>query len=86
MSRVVAYGAAKAGAENFTRWLAIEMVNKYGPGIRVNAIAPGFFLAEMNRSFMVKADGSYTARGQQVIDHTPVKRFGKPEELVGATI
>jgi len=86
LTRVVAYGAAKAGAENFTRWLAIEMVQKFGAGIRVNAIAPGFFLAEMNRSFMVQADGSYTVRGQQVIDHTPVKRFGEPEELVGATI
>ena len=86
LSRVVAYGAAKAGAENFTRWLAIEMVRKYGQGLRVNAIAPGFFLAEMNRPFMVKEDGSWTARGQQVIDHTPAGRFGDPEELVGATI
>ena len=86
LSRVVAYGAAKAGAENFTRWLAIEMVRKYGQGLRVNAIAPGFFLAEMNRPFMVKEDGSWTTRGQQVIDHTPAGRFGDPEELVGATI
>lgn len=86
LTRVVAYGAAKAGAENFTRWLAIEMVRKYGPGLRVNAIAPGFFLAEMNRPFMVNADGSWTKRGQQVIDHTPAGRFGDPAELVGATI
>ena len=86
LTRVVAYGAAKAGAENFTRWLAIEMVRKYGPGLRVNAIAPGFFLAEMNRPFMLNADGSWTKRGQQVLDHTPAGRFGDPEELVGATI
>jgi NAD(P)-dependent dehydrogenase (short-subunit alcohol dehydrogenase family) len=86
LTRVVAYGAAKAGIENFTRWLAIEMVRKYGPGIRVNAIAPGFFLAEMNRPFMVKEDGSFTPRGQAVIDRTPVARFGDPQELVGGAI
>ena len=86
ITRVVAYGAAKAGAENFTRWLAIEMVRHYGPGIRVNAIAPGFFLAEMNRPFMVNADGSFTPRAQAVIDHTPAGRFGDPKELVGAAI
>ena len=55
------------------------MVRKYGPGIRVNAIAPGFFLAEMNRPFMVKEDGSFTPRGQAVIDRTPVARFGDPQ-------
>ena len=86
VSRVVAYGAAKAGAENFTRWLAIEMVRQYGPGIRVNAIAPGFFLAEMNRPFMVEDDGSFTPRGQAVVEHTPAGRFGDPDELVGAVI
>ena len=86
LTRVVAYGAAKAGAENFTRWLAIEMVRQYGPGLRVNALAPGFFLAEMNRPFMLKADGSYTPRGQTVVDRTPAGRFGDPQELVGATI
>ena len=86
LTRVVAYGAAKAGVENFTRWLAIEMIRQYGPGIRVNAIAPGFFLAEMNRPFMVKPDGSFTPRGQAVVDRTPVGRFGDPSELVGGTI
>lgn len=86
LTRVVAYGAAKAGAENFTRWLAIELIKKHGPGIRVNAIAPGFFLAEMNKPFMLNPDGSYTPRAQAVVDHTPAGRFGDPAELVGATI
>lgn len=86
ITRIVAYGAAKAGIDNFTRWLAIEMVQKYGEKVRVNAIAPGFFLAEMNRPFMVQENGEYTPRGQTVVDHTPMKRFGDPEELVGAVI
>ncbi|MBI5877424.1 MAG: SDR family oxidoreductase [Chloroflexi bacterium] len=86
LTRVVAYGAAKAGIENFTRWLAIELVRKHGPGLRVNAIAPGFFLAEMNKPFMLNPDGSWSARGQAVIDHSPSGRFGDPQELVGGTI
>lgn len=86
LSRVVAYSAAKAGIENFTRWLAIHLAHTYGPGLRVNAIAPGFFLADMNRPFMVTPDGQYTPRAQAVIAHTPFGRFGEPEELVGAAI
>lgn len=86
ITRIVAYGAAKAGIENFTRWLAIELVRQYGAGLRVNAIAPGFFLAEMNRPFMLEADGSYTPRAQAVVAHTPAGRFGHPEELVGAAV
>ncbi len=86
LTRTVAYGVAKAGVENFTRWLAVETINKYGQGVHVNAIAPGFFIAEQNRQFMVNEDGSFTARGQSVVDHTPTRRFGEPDELVGALI
>ena len=86
LTRPIAYSAAKAGIENFTRWLAVEMVQKYGVGLHVNAIAPGFFLAEQNTPFMVQPDGQYTARGHAIVNHTPAGRFGEPEELVGAVI
>ncbi|RME98574.1 MAG: SDR family oxidoreductase [Bacteroidetes bacterium] len=82
LTRVVGYAAAKAAVDNFTRWLAIEMATKYGEGIRVNAIAPGFFIAEQNRSLLLEADGSLTARGETIISQTPMRRFGKPEELI----
>ena len=81
ITRVVGYSAAKAGVDNFTRWLAVELAHKYGEGIRVNAIAPGFFIAEQNRSLLLKEDGSLTARGETIIDQTPLRRFGRPEEL-----
>lgn len=83
LTRVLGYSAAKAAVDNFTKWLAVEMAQKYGDGIRVNAIAPGFFIGEQNRSLLLNADGSLTARGQTIVDHTPMKRFGKPEELQG---
>ena len=83
ISRVVGYSAAKAGIDNFTKWLAAEVVTKYGEGIRVNAIAPGFFITEQNRSLLTNDDGSFTARGKTVIDNTPFKRFGRPDELNG---
>lgn len=86
LTRVIGYSAAKAGIDNFTRWLAVEMAHKYGEGIRVNAIAPGFFVGEQNRDFLLNADGSFTARGQQIVDHTPMARFGEPDELVGAAV
>lgn len=86
LTRVVGYAAAKAAVDNFTRWLAIEMVGKYGEGVRVNAIAPGFFIGEQNRDFLVNADGSLTTRGQVIIDHTPMRRFGEPDELVGTLL
>ena len=86
LTRVIGYSAAKAGIDNFTRWLAVEMAHKYGEGIRVNAIAPGFFVGEQNRDFLLNADGSYTARGQQIVDHTPMERFGEPEELIGVAV
>jgi NAD(P)-dependent dehydrogenase (short-subunit alcohol dehydrogenase family) len=86
ITRVVGYSAAKASVSNFTRWLATEMASKFGDGIRVNAIAPGFFVADQNRKLLVNEDGSYTSRGQSVINQTPMRRFGEPDELVGAVI
>ena len=83
MTRVVGYAAAKAGVTNFTQYLATEVATKFGEGIRVNAIAPGFFLTEQNRELLTNSDGSYTQRGQDVIRQTPFKRLGKPEELCG---
>lgn len=86
LTRVIGYSAAKAGIDNFTRWLAVEMAHKYGDGIRVNAIAPGFFIGKQNRDFLINADGSLTARGQQIVGHTPMDRFGEPDELIGAAV
>ena len=83
LTRVVGYGAAKAAVTNFTKYLAIELATKYGEGFRVNAMAPGFFLTEQNRALMTNPDGSLTARGNTIIAHTPFKRFGEPEELLG---
>ena len=86
LSRVVGYGIAKAGVENATRWLAVELARAFGGRIRVNAIAPGFFVGEQNRALLLNDDGSLTPRGQTIIDHTPAGRFGQPEELLGALI
>ena len=83
MTRVAGYAAAKAGISNFTAFLANEVATKFTPAIRVNAIAPGFFLTNQNRSLLTNPDGSYTQRGEDVIRQTPFKRFGKPEELCG---
>jgi NAD(P)-dependent dehydrogenase (short-subunit alcohol dehydrogenase family) len=86
LSRVPAYGAGKAAVENLTRWLAVELARKHGPGLRVNAIAPGFFIGEQNRGLLVGSDGNLTERGRRIVDHTPAGRFGQPEELVGTLI
>lgn len=86
LSRVVGYGIAKAGVENATRWLAVELARAFGGRIRVNAIAPGFFVGEQNRALLLNDDGSLTPRGQTIIDHTPAGRFGQPEELLGTLI
>ena len=83
MTRVCGYAAAKAGISNFTAYMAHEVAMKFGEGIRVNAIAPGFFLTEQNRTLLTNEDGSYTERGNDVIRQTPFKRFGRPEELCG---
>jgi NAD(P)-dependent dehydrogenase (short-subunit alcohol dehydrogenase family) len=86
LTRVIGYSAAKAAVDNFTRWLAVELAQKYGPALRVNAIAPGFFVGEQNRDLLLEADGTFTERGQLIINHTPMARFGEPEELIGTTI
>lgn len=86
ISRVAGYGSAKAAIDNFTKWLAVEMNHKYGEKIRVNAIAPGFFITNQNRSLLTNSDGSLTDRGQKVIDHTPANRFGLPEDLDGTVL
>ena len=83
ITRVVGYSAAKAAVDNFTKWLAVEMAQKYGDGIRVNAIAPGFFIGEQNRDLLLNKDGSLTARGETIVSNTPMKRFGEAEELQG---
>lgn len=83
LTRVCGYSAAKAGISNFTAYMATECARKFGEGIRVNAIAPGFFLTEQNRSLLTNPDGTYTQRGEDVIRQTPFGRMGKPEELCG---
>lgn len=83
MTRVCGYAAAKAGISNFTQYMAHETARKFGEGIRVNAIAPGFFITEQNRSLLTNPDGTYTERGQDVIRQTPFGRMGEPEELCG---
>ncbi|MGN0232811.1 MAG: SDR family oxidoreductase [Bacteroidaceae bacterium] len=83
LTRVMGYAAAKAGISNLTAFLANEVATKFNPSIRVNAIAPGFFLTDQNRALLTNPDGSLTERGQDVIRQTPFKRFGKPEELCG---
>jgi len=84
LTRTPAYSAAKAAVANFTQWLAVHMAQEYSPAIRVVAIAPGFFLTEQNRYLLVDEEGNLTERGKQIIAHTPMGRFGKPEDLIGA--
>ena len=84
VTRVVGYSNAKAAVDNFTKWLAVEFAHKFGPGCRVNAIAPGFFVADQNRRLLLNEDGTPTARGQSVLAKTPFKRFGETSELHGA--
>ncbi|ADF53287.1 short-chain dehydrogenase/reductase SDR HrmU [Zunongwangia profunda SM-A87] len=86
ITRVMGYSASKAAIDNFTKWLAVELNHKYGEGLRVNAIAPGFFVGEQNRDLLLNQDGSLTSRGQKIVDNTPMARFGEPEELQGAAV
>jgi len=83
LTRVIAYSAAKAAVTNFTQWLAVHMATEYSPNIRVNAIAPGFFVGQQNRKLLYDADNQLSARGQQIIDHTPMGRFGEMDDLLG---
>ena len=84
LSGVLGYSVAKAGIDNLTRWMASDLARQCGPGIRVNAVAPGFFISTQNRAVLVKPDGSYSDRARSVIAKTPMGRFGDPEELNGA--
>lgn len=87
LTRIAAYSAAKAGVSNFTQWLAVHMAQEYSPDIRVNAIAPGFFLTEQNRFLLIDKDtGELTSRGQTIINHTPQRRFGTPDDLLGTLL
>lgn len=83
LTRVAGYGAAKAAVVNFTKYMCAELALKFGSGLRVNAIAPGFFLTEQNRTLLTRPDGSLTPRAEAVLAHTPYGRFGDPEELLG---
>jgi len=84
ITRVVGYSASKAAIDNFTKWLSVELALKFGDGLRVNAIAPGFFIGNQNRDLLINKDGSYTDRGNTIIKNTPMKRFGEAEELNGS--
>jgi NAD(P)-dependent dehydrogenase (short-subunit alcohol dehydrogenase family) len=87
LTRIPAYSAAKAGVSNFTQWLAVHLAQEYSPMIRVNAIAPGFFLTQQNRFLLTdEKTGDLTPRGQAIISHTPMGRFGKPDDLFGAVL
>ncbi len=83
LTRVAGYGVAKAAVTNFTKYMCGELATKYGPGLRVNAIAPGFFITEQNRTLLLNPDGSLTERSKKILAHTPFGRFGEPEELLG---
>jgi NAD(P)-dependent dehydrogenase (short-subunit alcohol dehydrogenase family) len=87
LTRIPAYSAAKAGVSNFTQWLAVHLAQEYSKNIRVNAIAPGFFMTNQNRFLLIdKETGVPSERGQKIIDHTPMGRYGVPEDLIGTTL
>ena len=85
LTRIAAYSAAKAGVSNFTLWLAVHLAQEYSPAIRVNAIAPGFFIGQQNKRLLLNED-NLTPRGQAILSHTPMGRFGDPEDLLGTLL
>ncbi len=86
ISRVAGYSAAKAAVDQYTRWMAVELAKQTGGKVRVNAVAPGFFVADQNRDLLLDGDGGLTERGQAIVDHTPAGRFGEPDEVAGAVV
>lgn len=86
ITRVLGYTMAKAAIEGFTKWMSVELAQRYGDGVRVNAISPGVFLTEQNRTLLTNADGSYTSRAEKFINGTPFGRLGSPEELKGTLV
>jgi NAD(P)-dependent dehydrogenase (short-subunit alcohol dehydrogenase family) len=86
VTRVLGYNMGKAAVDCYNQWFAVELANRYGDAIRMNALAPGFFLTEQNRNLLTTPDGGYTSRGESVIRKTPFKRFGHPDELIGALV
>ncbi|QSB28933.1 SDR family oxidoreductase [Flavobacterium sp. CLA17] len=86
LTRVVGYSASKAAIDNFTQWMSVELASKYGEGIRVNAISPGFFIGEQNRALLLTPEGKLTPRGEKIIEHTPMGRFGTPQDIDGALL
>ncbi len=86
VTRVLGYNMGKAAMDCYNQWFAVELANRYGDAIRMNALAPGFFLTEQNRNLLTKPEGGYTDRGERVIRNTPFKRFGNPDELIGALV
>lgn len=86
LTRVVGYSASKAAIDNFTQWMAVELAQKYGEGIRINAISPGFFIGEQNKALLLTPEGKLTPRGEKIIEHTPMGRFGTPEDIDGALL
>ncbi len=86
ITRVVGYSSAKAAVENLTKWLAVDLARRYGDKLRVNALAPGFFVAEQNRDLLYDAGGGLTERGRMIVSHTPAGRFGEPNELLSTLL
>src|SRR5690625_6384921 len=86
ISGVLGYSAAKAATENVTRWMAVDLAKQFGDGLRVNAVAPGFFIAEQNRAVLMNDDGTYTERAETIIRRTPMGRFGEAHELQGPVL
>ena len=86
LTKIIGYSAAKAAINNFTQWLAVHIAQNYSPNVRVNALAPGFFETEQNKFLLRTESGELTARGRQIVDHTPMGRFGVPEDMMGSLV